>query len=53
LLLGNGLDLILALPRTVFIVEVCPLAEVFRLAIGACALGDDALNDFVGLVFFF
>jgi hypothetical protein len=53
LLLCNGFDLILALPRAVLIVEVCPLAEVFQLPLGTRTLCDDALDDFIGLIFLF
>jgi hypothetical protein len=37
----------------VVIVKIRPLAEVFRFPLGTGTLCDDALDDFVGLVFFF
>jgi hypothetical protein len=51
--LRDRLDLILTLPRAVLVVEICPLAEVFRLSLDTCTLCDDALDDLVSLAFLF
>jgi hypothetical protein len=53
LLLRDRLDLILTLPCTVLVVEICPLAEVFRFSLDTRTLCDDALDDLVSLAFLF
>jgi hypothetical protein len=53
LLLCDRLNLILILPRTMVVVEVRPLAEVFQFPLGTCSLCDDTLDNSVRLIFFF
>ena len=50
LFLGNRTNFVLQLPRTVLIVQVIPLNEVFDLVICVLALGNDALDSLPGLI---
>lgn len=44
LLFGNGVDVLLQLPRAGAIVEIGPLAKVLHLALRTLPMGNDSFN---------
>lgn len=44
MILGDGVNILLELPSTVFVVETLPLAEIFHIAVRSLSMGHNAFN---------